>query len=608
MRCASLAVAAAFGYGRAATPHAVKHARYLPGLRIFLCVVAGAMVAYGLARPDIRPVAVVKGDTITPISSWAGTTIEKENDDQEVVVYLGSVLPVGAVDVYIDDCIHGVVVNGVPLHDGRFPYCNWFDYMTLDVSEHARRGANTVQVFMHNDLGRGKLAMKPSRSSWLFRLTLGVILAAIVGFAAYVMRIGRGRASRVLVAILAVGTVLRVVHAAYTDFDTLAYDWDGHIEYMQYIADHWKLPPGDQGWEFHQQPLYYVFGGVVLWITRALHARDAFIGIMQFFSLLMSVGTLFACGWIAALLFPAHEKRAAVRRGIFLAVLATMPGAIMFASRVNNDVPTFLFASLCVAFLLHWWKTGSFDSWFLSAVMVALALLTKSSALPLLAPVGLAYFVRRETLREKLRNGLVLAVLLGIVLGGTFFVRVLIQGQDELVPVWVTSGLRVKNFPAAYYTFQPWEVLGHPFNHNWIDTHRRQFFWEYLLKSAFFGEWDFSAYFRVQAITLLTFAMALIPVGVAGIARAALRRPVFVGLMMAAFFVASLAALASFRFMHPNSSNQELRYVVFALIPIAYFLARASDIRWLRVLAPLLVAVMAFLSAWFILAAAMHSR
>ena len=590
----------------AAFPHAVKHARYLPGLRLLLCVLAGTAVLYGLLRPDVRPVAVVKDGAVTHISSWAGTRIEEENDEHEILVHVHSPLPLGVLQFYVDDCVEAATVNGRPVRDEQFPYCNWFDYMVLDVSDYTHVGTNTVQVRLHNDLGGGSLVATASHASWLFRSALAVVLLAIAAFAAHAFRLEGSTANKTSVALLAVGALLRIVHAAYTDFDTLAYDWDGHIEYMQYIADHWMLPPGDEGWEFHQQPLYYIFGGAVLALARGLHAQDSFVAVMQFFSLLMTLGTLGACGWIAALLFPAGAKNAAVARGVFLGLLATMPGAIMFASRINNDVPTYLFAALCVAFLLHWWKSGSFDSWAGASIMLAMALLTKSSALPLLAPVGLAYLLRREPLRDKLRNGAVLGGLLAIVLGGTLLVRVFIQGQEELVPVWVTSGLHVKNFPAAYYTFLPWEVLEHPFNHNWIDTHRRQFFWEYLLKSSFFGEWEFE-YFRVQALVLLTAAMLLVPAGLYGLLRSLRRRSV-IDILMALFLATSLAALATFRFLHPNSSNQELRYVIFVLIPAAYALAVATENRWVRLWIVSLACVLCALSAWLILAAAAHAR
>lgn len=576
-------------------------------LRVLLGCLVAASVAYFLLRPSIHPVAVVKGDDIRHVDSWDKARIQQPHSEQDVLVHVRSPLPLGKIQLYVDDCVQRVFVNGRGVGDDRLPYCNWFDRISIDVAGYTHVGTNTVTVRVHNDRGSGGVRVTPSHDSWLFRSFLAFVMLSIAAFGAWWFARARTAAERVTAVFVVVGTLLRVFYAAYTEFDTRAYDWDGHMEYIRYIADHWVLPVGNQGWEFHQQPLYYLFGGAVLSVMRMLHSVDSFVQVMQFFSLLMSLGTLYGAAWIASLLFPSKTKHSAFERFVFLGLFATLPGLVMFSSRVNNDVLTLLLATLSIGYVLLWWKKGTFELWAAAASFATLALLTKSSALPLISLLALALLLRKQSWRAMAHCSLFLAGLLAVALGGTFIVRVLIQGQDELVPVWVTTGLRVQNFLGAYVTFDPWNILMHPFNNNWIDGERRQYLWEYFFKSAFFGEWDFRWHFGVGATVLLSSALLLVPAWIWGIARC-VWKPTKIAAMLFAFMVVSLLALVSFRYLHPNSSNQELRYIAYVVIPIGYFLSRGIASMRYRWPLTLVASVVYAFSLAFIVIAAIHSR
>lgn len=579
----------------------------MTGLKALACALAAAGLFYLFARPSIHPVAIVQDGEITHVSSWSETVIRTENTDQDILFHVESLLPIGVLQFYIDDCLQSLTVNGQAVESSRLPYCNWFDFLQLDVSPYMHAGSNAITATLHNDLGTGNLRVTVASSSWLYRLTLALMLVSISLIAWYWGKHQKRPETKILITLLAVGTLLRIFYAAHTDFDTRAYDWDGHLEYMRFIADHWVLPKGDAGWEFHQQPLYYILGGAVLSFLRFIRMEGAFISIMQSLSLLMSLATLYVSGWIATMIFPVRTAFASVQRFVFLGFLATVPAFVMFSSRINNDVPTLLFATLCIAFLFHWQKNGTFESWALMSSSLVLALLSKSSALPLLALVGCGFLFRRDSIMIRLRNVLFLGVLLLIVVGGTLLIRVIIQGQQELVPVWVSSGLHVKNFAAAFYTFHPLEILRHPFNHNWVDSERRQYLWEYCFKSVFFGEWEFRSFFHWQAITILVSGMLLVPVILWGIVRSTWKHA-RIDIQLLVLLVVSFLALACFRYLHPNSSNQEIRYISFVLIPIAYFLARGIALIPRGRALLILPGIIFVLSIWFEIVVAVGSR
>ena len=578
------------------------------GSRLAALIGALAIVsaAYCVLRPQAHPVAMVINRDIRHVDSWSDVSLPLPDSEQDVLVHVWSALPFGVLEVHVDDCLQRVSANGKAIVDKRLPYCNWYDRVTIDVSDGVHIGSNSLTLRVRNGKGAGSVRVGAAHASWLFRFYLGSVIALIAAFGVWWFIRAKTIAAKVTVSFVIAGILLRIVYAAYTEFDTRAYDWDGHLEYIRFIADHWMLPVGNQGWEFHQQPLYYLFGGGVLWVMRVLHAQDSFVPVMQFFSLIMSVGTLCIGAWIASMLFPEREKRSAFERFAFVGLVATLPNLVMFSSRVNNDVPTTLFVFLTIAFLVQWWKRASLESWAAVSGFAALALLTKSSALPVLVPIAIAFVLRKDSWKNRCINVSFLALLLGIVLGGTFVVRVLVQGQHELVPVWVTSGLRVKNFVGAYTTFNPWQVLMHPFNHNWIDDERRQYLCEYFFKSAFFGEWGFGSFFDTGATIVLSSALVLIPAWLWGVVRS-LRKPFAIPFMFGAFMATSLLALATFRYMHPNSSNQELRYIAFVILPMAYFLARGIASMRYRWPFTIVAAVMFAGSSAFLLLAARYS-
>lgn len=583
-----------------------RKASFGEGIAVLACVLFVVACSYAFLKPRVHPVAVVRNGDVVHADSWAGTTVTRPHADVDVVFHVWSPLPFGKLQMYVDDCVQRVAVNGKGIKDGRFPYCSWRDYLTVDAWGYTHVGSNTVTVKVHNDLGSGGLRVVASQASALYRTMLASVLLAIAAFGAWWFLREKHAAGRVTAFWVAFGSMLRVYYSAYTEYDTRAYDWAGHLEYIRYIADHWMLPVGSQGWEFHQQPLYYLFGGAVLSVTRFLHAEDGFIDVMHFFSLVMSIGALLAVAKTATLLFPERDNSSAIERFAFLGLFATLPGIVMLSTRVNNDVPTLFFATLSFAFLFSWWKHGSFDAWAAASGFVALALLSKSSALPLLAAFALAWLFRKQTGRSRIATAALLASLLLVTIGGTFVVRVLVQGQQELVPVWVTSGLRVKNFPAAYYTFNPWQILMHPFNHNWIDEERRQYLWEYFFRSAFFGEWEFRWMFDVGSTVTLSSALLLIPCFLWGVVRSLAKNPKLPAVFFA-LLVASLAALAAFRYMHPNSSNEELRYVSFVVVPIGYFLARGMASMRYRLPFAAVASVTFAASSVFLVLAAYHS-
>ncbi len=526
-----------------------------------------------LSEPRIEPLHLrVDGKTVTQ-DIWPVKLPNDEKDPMEVTfrVRPSALFKQQEISLYADDCLQAVRVNGVPLDHPNLPHCDWAKSMTIDTGNLLRDEENILVATVRNKDGGGTFSASQVREGNLVKLLFeNLYLLWILIWAVYCFR-KCPQKQKFVVLLTAVAILLRVFYFLHTDFTERAYDVDGHLEYIEYVNQHWNIPQGDQGWEFHQQPLYYFFGAIV---KTALHALDLdllFLSTMQLFSLLMSIGTFFASVWIARMLF---EKKTTVRAMLpWVALSAVLPGWIMLAPRINNDVPNLMFGVITVGFLIAWMKDPKWKNWLWMCVFLSCALLTKSSSIALIGVAGIALLSRLKADRTFFLACATGALTVGVVISGTFFVRNVLQKQVALVPVNVNPALHVRNFPGAYVTFNPVKILAHPFNNNWTDDERRQYLWEYFFKSAFFGEWQFNDFFGGSARILLALALLLMPFAFWGIWKE-IRHPSRMGIMFGAMLFLFLLSLATFRLVHPNSSNQELRYISVVVLPMLFFLSQ----------------------------------
>jgi hypothetical protein len=366
--------------------------------------------------------------------------------------------------------------------------------------------------------------------------------------------------------------MLRIAYVVATPHDVRAYDWEGHMQYIDYVFRNGSLPPPSAGWEFYQPPLYYIVAAVLLRIASimGLPSELRFL-FLQWFSLLLSLLTLGIGFWIGALLYPAKEHLR--ERLLFFGVIATFPSLILFAARINNDSLYHVFAFLSFGFLLRWWQTRRPRDWYLLAAAVCLGILTKSNAI-LLVPVSLLCLLAAELpWKAKIMHGVAMCALVAAALALFLLPRAL-AGETTTVGVGnintLNPALRVSAAPSAYVTFNPIEVLRHPYNHTWHDDQRRHNFWEFFYRSAYFGEFSFGDALRAHAQFLLAIGYLLFPLTLFGIWKSIRqwdRRHIPLLLTLGVL----LAGHVAFRMQYPYSSSQDFRYSILLIVPLAFY-------------------------------------
>jgi hypothetical protein len=170
----------------------------------------------------------------------------------------------------------------------------------------------------------------------------------------------------------------------------------------------------------------------------------------------------------------------------------------------------------------------------------------------------------------------------------------------------MNSGLSVANSPVNLLTFNPSQILQHPYNNPWDDTYRRQYFPEYFFRSAFTGEFGFDDHLKDLNVGILFFALLAIPLMVFGFIRERCTDPLK-HLPFWLLLLLMLAASASYRIHFPYTANQDFRFVVMIIVPLSYYAVSGTALPMpLRILTRLLLLAFILCCALFLLGIAIY--
>ncbi len=473
--------------------------------------------------------------------------------------------------VRADDCLRNLTINGLSVPADVLGSCEVDTPRDLRLGSYFRSGTNHVVAVIPDTGGRQGFSMRVSNADPLL-LTVRLITALVFILLTLLLTFRRlKKENRWFTFILLVGVLIRFLYFEVTPFTVRSYDADGHLDYIRYIAEHHSIPLIRDGWQFYQPPLYYALVAPLYSFAEFVQSQHAVsVRVIQLFSVFLSILTLGICLWIARILF---SKKQRSERFLFVAFFAVFSGVILNSVRVNNDILVQLLGFLSVALCLRFWQSGSARYWYLLTLAVSLGILTKNNAL-LFLPVALAIlFLQKDVkLRPKI---LMLFLGLCILLSLTEWLFALRLAQDANVDLVgnvgnLNSGLRIPNTLSAYFTFNPFQILSHPYNDAFNDEARRMFFPEYLYRSAFFGEFNFGASLRAFSRWMLGFGFGVCVLSACGFFTE-LRRSWRTAMPLWLIFLALLLGHALFRFKYPYASSQDFRYSLVLLLPVAYF-------------------------------------
>ncbi len=240
----------------------------------------------------------------------------------------------------------------------------------------------------------------------------------------------------------------------------IGFDIEGHINYINYIAQHKSLPLADEGWQMFQTPLYYLVSAVPHWILSKFSELDAVIQQLRFIPLLCGAALVEICYQTSRLVFPERAD---------LQILGTafgglLPISLYMSQAIGNEPMAGMLTAasvyLALRLLIQRDEHAGGRRLQLLAFVLGLAILTKVTAV-LLIPVYLGSFgylawtlPADESAGERVsafaRNSLAFLAVLAIVSGWYFwmnysaFGKPMVGGWDPVreLPWWQDPGYR----------------------------------------------------------------------------------------------------------------------------------------------------------------------
>ncbi len=471
-----------------------------------------------------------------------------------------------------DDCLESLMINGTILPREAVEPCIIDQPATFFLRPYLSVGDNTIVAEIRDSGGRQGISFAPARSDPLLLSAKLCLLFFLVLLGLLLASRPRDSWQRATLLILVTGALLRLMLLDATPFNVRTNDVEGHIDYILYVVQYWAIPKIHQGWEFYQPPLYYFLMAIPYRIGEILRfEHETILRLLQGIAWMISVGLLWLCSSIARHLFSDAQKKEQL---FWVAIIALFPGMVLFAPRINNDVLLQTLSFLSLGLAVSFWQKISARTWYILIMTLALALLTKMNAVPLVVAAFLTLALHPAcSWKRKFSLGIIGLCILFAMTEWLFVLRFLEDSSARMVGNIgnLHGGLMVTRTWSDFIVFNPIEVLWHPYNHAWDDAMRRSFFFEYFYRSAFFGEFFWGTTLRRFAQILLFGGLLSLIFMLAGFLRlraAEWRRafPLWI------FFIVVLASHLVFRFYYPFASSQDFRYSTILLLPAAYFL------------------------------------
>lgn len=361
------------------------------------------------------------------------------------------------------------------------------------------------------------------------------------------------------------GTALRVLYVFGNPHWFHSYDWQGHREYILFILEQSRLPPAAFGWETFQPPLYYVISAI--WMKLAAFVGQGYES-LQILSIIISIITLGVGLWIGTMLF----KENAVGAFLFGLIIAVFPGLVFLSSQITNDGLLTMLMFIAIGLLLRWNVFRKKSDVMKASFTLGLALLTKSTAL-LLLPILAAsiIFAIGLSLRQKVRI-LVISSLIIVTMTGWFFAyRFLIEKETSIVgnQARTDSSLIVPLAIRDFIVFNPFITVVHPFTDD-LTSPRREILFEDLFKTAHFG----NRYVTPMQLASLLLLSGLFVITISLVGCFVQRLPGSIVLNLTAAFL--LLGIILHRYITPSTANQEMRFILPIIIPIAAYAIQAT--------------------------------
>jgi hypothetical protein len=489
-----------------------------------------------------------------------------------------------------DDRIISLVINGKEVSLASIPESQKRDYnmgFIINLSKYLQTGENSIEIKFEDSGGLMGIKMQPSlgeaRNIVFYLFSFSFLVSILFAFSRKIFLPKRYSF------ILLMAIAIRIVYLSATDFDTRAHDTYEHLEYIQHFVKNWSLPTIDKatGGAFFHPPLYY-FSSALIYsgVSFLTDNNTGFIYFsLQIFSLLASIGFVFFGIKEARLIFACFIKRdSSILQKILpwmcCLLIALWPSGIIHSVRIGNDPLFYFFFAAASYSWTSLYLRGKAKYLLMAAIFTTFAILTKVNAI-LLLPVVIILFLSKAIVgnlsfsKKNLKGGLLVSLAIVIALGFATYpgIKLKFSGERETFYVDninnVSSALRVGNNLENLLWLDIKTFVTKPFTSPWEDEYGRQYFPNYLGKTALFGEWRYRKIAMHNiAVAISIIALAMAAISIISLFKTPLKNiGILLPVLCTSFFL--LCGITYMRVTFPV--NIDFRYILPIIIPFSIF-------------------------------------
>lgn len=488
---------------------------------------------------------------------------------------------ISKIEIFADDCLTDLKINGQSVSQLSYPLCSYPHYRTISIGEYLTEGKNRLEAKIKNNSGLAEFSIS-SNSYDPVLLILKFFAVALVTFIAWqILRfVGNFGLHSISVAVTLFLIGFRVIYYFGTKPFARGFDTHGHLEYIFYIYENFRLPAANYGWETWQPPLYYVISALWLKFGSVISYVDIDdLAMLQGLCLLMSISTIFGFAYLAGLLLQGNQNR--YLQPLFLTSAGLFPGLFMLCARINNDSLFNTLAIFVLVLLVRWLKKPSPALWKWMILLICLAFYTKSTAVILIGVACCTPFLRTDLqMKRRWTLSIVTGMALVVINSGYVVYRTQFDNQKRVLgnldinhQALFTNDTNIRN----YFAYNPIAVTQIPFVSSRNDATRRKHFFEYYLRSSLFSEFQYphSYLFWARGLVVLLNVMFL---------------PFFFGLfskersehfiiddLLKVTLIISLTVHLCLRILTPIPALADFRYTAFVAVPFVYFCVKGIE-------------------------------
>jgi len=258
-------------------------------------------------------------------------------------------------------------------------------------------------------------------------------------------------------------------------------------------------------------------------------------------------------------------------------LIAMWPSAIIHSVRIGNDSMLYFFFSGAMYFWISLYLRGKNKHLLIAAIFTAAAILTKLNA-AILLPMAVILFLLKAIVgqisfskKNMLKGGLVGLIMMAS-LGFAMYPGVALKLDGKRGNIYVTNmgsilivGTKLENFLwLDVKTF-----VNEPFTSPFYDIYGRQYFPNYLGKTALFGEWRYEGTdIHNIAVAMSVVALAMFAISIIFLFKTPIKDiKILLPLLLVSFL--SLCGMTHMRYTFPV--NVDFRYILPIIIPFCIY-------------------------------------